>query len=221
MLIFDIETGPLSEETLRSLYQEPTYEEFAADCDQRWKDETKRAKFEESKVNNWTKFVDRAALSPVTGQVLAIGMRNDAGKAAILDCADEPNALANFWAKYKKAHESGSELVGFNIAGFDVPFLVRRSWLLSVDVPATVFDPSGRYLDRIFVDLMARWQCGRREDSIKLDMLARALGVGAKPNGINGGDFHKLWKEDRPTATAYLLNDLDMTAKCAARMGVL
>lgn len=221
MLIFDIETGPLPEEQLKELYQEPTYEEFAANCDQRWKEETKREKFEAAKVEGWKRFVERAALSPVTGNVLAIGMRNDAGKSAILDCVDEPKALANFWGKYKKAHDANNTICGFNIAGFDVPFLVRRSWLLNVEIPATVFDASGRYLDRIFVDLMARWQCGRREDSIKLDALAKALGVGAKPNGVNGGDFHKLWKNDQPAATAYLLNDLDMTAKCAARMGVL
>lgn len=225
MLIFDIETGPLSEETLRSLYQEPTYEEFAANCDQRWKEETKREKFETAKVDGWAKFVDRAALSPVTGQVLAIGVRSDSGKSAIVDCSggngNESKSIAAFWHKYEQCREKNSQLVGFNIFGFDVPFLVRRSWLIGIDVPDSVFDPTGRYPDRLFVDLLARWRCGNREDSIKLDALARALGVGHKTEGVNGKDFHLLWAQDRAKAEEYLQTDLEITAKCAQRMGVI
>ena len=222
MLIFDIETGPLPEDRLKELYQEPTFEQFAADCDQRWKPETKQAKFEEHVAGAWAKFVERAALSPITGQVLAIGLMNsENGKKAILDCGeDEAAGLQSFWKKYLASRTAGRSLVGFNIAGFDVPFLVRRSWFLGVAVPASIFDATGRYLDHLFVDLLARWRCGNFQESIKLADLARAMGCGDKPEGVTGADFHRLWKTDRDRAIDYLTNDLEMTAKCAAKMGV-
>src|ERR1017187_5626002 len=69
--VFDIETGGLADEELRKLYTEPTFEDFAANCDSRWKPETVAAKFEDSKAGAWAKFVDRAALSPLTGRVVA------------------------------------------------------------------------------------------------------------------------------------------------------
>lgn len=226
MLIFDIETGPLPEEQLRQLYVEPTYEEFAASCDSRWKPETVKGKYEELLKTGWQKFVDVAALDPTTGQVLAIGyysFKPSGGIAIKPDLArdhqyGENELIAAFWQQYMKCHKSGRRMAGVSIFGFDLPFLVRRSWILGIDIPQTV--RNGRYFDHIFTDLCDVWLCGQRfgETPANLNAIARALGVGQK-NG-NGADFARLLAEQPEEAIAYLRQDLELTAACAVRMGV-
>ena len=71
MIVFDIETGPLPEETLRENWTLPTLDEFAQTCDKRWKPETVASKYEEAKGEMWNEYVAKAALSPLTGRVLA------------------------------------------------------------------------------------------------------------------------------------------------------
>lgn len=171
---------------------------------------------------HWQSFLNRAALSPVTGQVLAIGYWSAKGGCKVQgqgETLDEKQLLTNFWRQYASCRQQNRRMVGFNIFRFDLPFMARRSWYLGVEVPESLTDPSGRYFDRVFVDLMARWQCGVYQESIRLDDMARFFGVGAKPDGICGADFGRLWNEARETAIEYLRNDLLITSGCAARMG--
>lgn len=251
MLIFDIETAPRPEDELRPLCPsfDPSSVDGLAlgEFDPasvklgNTKDQAKidakiaeaRAAHEAAAANapailaaaeqdHWQAFVNRAALSPVTGQVLAIGYWSTKGGCKVQgqgETLTEALLLENFWNKYRACRSEKRLMVGFNIFRFDLPFMARRSWFLGVDVPDTLTDQTGRYFDRTFVDLMARWQCGVYQESIKLDDMARFFGVGGKPDGICGGDFGRLWTEDRETAIAYLKNDLVMTSGCAARMG--
>ena len=209
MIIFDIETGPLPESDM------PPFDESTVKLGQ-LKDPIKvTAKIEEARA----KYVERAALSPLTGQVLAIGYLPP-GEAESIVVENENVLLADFWWRFLSHRRHGNIIVGHNILGFDLPFLVRRSWLLGIDVPADAFD--GRYFNRIFVDTMDRWGCGTRGgDFVKLDVLAKAFGVGGKPDGITGGMFAELLANDRKAAEEYLHNDLEMTAKVAERMGLV
>lgn len=219
---FDIETGPRPEPELRTLYTEPTYEEFAAACDARWKEETKRAKFEERKAGAWNSFVSRAALDATTGRVVAIGIVDGDGPR-IIDCdEDEAAGLAVWWRTVSECLLRSCPIVGFNLFHFDLPFLVRRSWILGVPVPAI---RAGRYYSAIFKDLMEVWQQGGRE-LVSLDTLAKAFGVAPKVKEVNGvavsgAEFHRVWRENRPAAEAYLKRDLEIPAALAVRMGVV
>lgn len=228
-LIFDIETGPESEERLRELYVELTLDEFAGDCDRRWKPETVAAKFEEAKTTGWQDFVSKAALSPLTGRLVAIGYRS--GKSSVIvgrpemsDC----DMLAGFWTKFESCRKANRRMIGHNIYGFDLTFLVRASWMLDVVVPATVCRHQGgrTYWNDIFMDTMLTWQLGNyREKFVSLDTLGKAFGFGGKSDEkeCSGADFHKLWlgtPEEHERAKAYLLRDLELTAAAAERMGV-
>jgi hypothetical protein len=104
--------------------------------------------------------------------------------------------------------------VGFNILGFDLPFLVRRSWALGIPVPFWVFD--GRYFNRRFSDVMQHWQLGNRQDHISLDKLARFLGLRGKSH--EGKDFANLYANNQQQALDYLKNDLKLTADIALKM---
>jgi hypothetical protein len=227
VILFDIETVGLPEEQLRELYVEKTYEEFASSCDQRWKEETKQAKYEESKATAWQTYVDKAALSPITGRVLAIGFASDKGAKVEDGGGDEAALLSQFWGMYAKSRTgkpSPRKMLGWNIHGFDLPFLIRRSWLHGVAVPSTIRDANDRYWDSIFVDLMQRFSAGEWKSYTGLGVAAKFFGVGDKPEGITGKDFGRLWlgtEEEREQARAYLLNDLAMTREVGLRMGVV
>lgn len=177
-------------------------------------------------------FKAKAALDATTGRVCAIGYLNgDTGKLAIDDGGgDEAKLISKFWKKYTDCRSnpisSGGprKLIGANIFQFDLPFLVRRSWILGVEVPSHV--KPQRYWDIVFVDVREVWLLGQRwgDCSSSLDTMARALGCGGKPDGVNGADFGRLWNgtaEEREKAVAYLRNDLAMTAAVAKRLGVV
>lgn len=252
MLIFDIETGPLPEETLLQFADEfvppPHPGEFDASAVKvgNLKDAAKiQQKIDDARAAHacavaehdancitaqlaWRQsLIEKAALSPITGCVLAIGFRaTETGKAAIEDGkGDEAEVLNSFWRQYLKSRNTNRKMVGCNIASFDLPFLVRRSWILGVDVPASAI-VQRRYFDQLFVDLRDVWLLGQRwtDCPSSLDLMARALGCGCKPADVGGGDFARLWNgthEEKQQAVAYLLNDLDMTAQVAERLGVM
>ena len=255
MIVFDIETGPLPEDQLRPLCPEffppPAPGEFDPDAvkcgniggpmsekgrakikDAQAAHETLVADYsrqvDEARAAQWAQFVADAPLSALTGRVLAIGYRSE--KATVIAHVDaipggEPDLIEQFWGRYRKAKADRRSLVGHNIAGFDVPFLIRRSWLLGIDVPDGVFDSNWRYLDRCFVDTMQRWQAGNYRDKfVGLDALGKAMGLGGKTEGVDGGDFHKLYfgtAEERAKALEYLIRDVDLTWLVAQRLGIV
>jgi hypothetical protein len=220
-LFFDIETGGRPEEELKFLYHEKTLEEFSESCDKRWKPETVAAKFEEHKVSAWQEFVGRAALSPTTGRVLLIGVL-DNGKFQPYGDGDEAANLTNFWdLEVEAAVAAKRRIIGHNSHSFDLPFMIRRSWLLGVPVPREV--RQGRYWNPLFVDTMEAWSFGAREYT-SLNDIARFFGVGQKTEGIKGKDFAKYWfgsPEEQKAAIAYNETDLRLTAAIAAKMGLV
>ena len=219
------------------------------------KDESKRAaKLEEAKTKHseliagWqseydkakVEFIGKAALSAATGCVAAIGYfglpakdpgtRSGAVVAGVLahgDEALEKARIEGFWRVYCRAKEVGDSIVGHNLKRFDVPFLVRRSWVLGVNVPGGVV---GWYKGRasvseVFVDTMEFWGCGVYGDSISLDNLGKALGLGGKRDDhLTGAQFAEWYYSGDPDkvkeAELYLVRDLELTRDVAFRLGI-
>lgn len=223
MLIFDIETGPLPAEELAALTPpfDPTEVKIG-----NLKDPAKIAeKIDQARRDHEAEHVERAALSPITGRVLAIGYLNPISNRSLVDDGErdggEPGLLDRFWSQYTKLRAQQKPLAGFNCRSFDVPFLIRRSWLHEVDVPETVLK-TDRYLDETFFDLLIRWRCGNgTNESASLDRVAKFFGLAGKPAGVTGADFARLWATERTRAVEYLQNDLAMTAAIARRMGLV
>jgi hypothetical protein len=190
-------------------------------------------------------FVDKAALSARTGMVKAIGYFDDDGGEPMVwfldnafresDDGDERYyQFAQFGAVAYKSEEvlirsfweiftSGPSVhfVGHNIFGFDLPFLVRRSWLLGIDIPKGV--RQGRYWSNQFVDTMDVWACGDRSYT-KLHDLDVVCGGDGKPDDCTGANFARLLDSggaDREKAFAYLVNDLRMTQRVARTLQLL
>lgn len=180
---------------------------------------------QQKQAEHWESFVDRAALDAGTGQVLAIGYYSEKPSIKKISTNDNPEddqceaaLLFEFWNTVQAVVlEKGHHLVGHNIHGFDLPFLVRRSWLLGVPVPDGLMI-NDRYWHDSFKDTMKLWACGSFNGFTKLDDLARYLGIPGKTG--NGADFARLFREDRPAAIAYLKTDLMLTHTVATRLGV-
>lgn len=205
------------------------------------KDPIKRQALHDLKYEEWClgekdwimKEYDRAALDPIMGRVVAIGylypyaLSDDGSKLedhCIIDGLtssgnhdlEERNILRRFWERFTKLSFTFGHCIGHNIEGFDLPFLLRRSWLLGVKVSPTL--KNGRYYHRSVVDTMKVWTDYAYNEMISLDKLARLLEVGHKPD-YKGTQFAEDWLSgDKDTAEFYLKNDLLVTHKCYERM---
>ena len=158
----------------------------------------------------------RAALSPLTGKIVAIGYK-EPNEQPVLHVADEAELLTSFWYEYQVDQK---QMIGHNILGFDIPFIIRRSWANKIRVPATV--QNGRYLNgRRFIDTMTAFQCGNRTEKFhSLDTVSKFMGFAGKTEAI-GAQFAEILATDPKRALAYLAADLQAVQDIADRMGLL
>ena len=213
-IFYDIETGPLPESELAALL--PPFDPAEVKTGNLKDPDKVAAKLAEAEANHRRDFLEKAALDPLTGRVVAIGLLYpDSGEFVVIGHDDEAATLREFWETTKGEMGRINEMVGFNSNAFDLPFLIRRSWRHRVPVPFGI--RRGRYWSDEMVDLRDAWQLGDRQARGSLDTIAKHLGVGAK-NG-NGADFAALWQSDREKATEYLRNDLQLTARVAEALG--
>lgn len=131
---------------------------------------------------------------------------------------DEAAILAEFWricAEHnQKTRPPG--MAGWNITGFDLPQLVARTRIrgyrgtVPIDMPEFDFP---LFRDRNVVELMDLWAVGKTKPS-KLDHVARALGLPAKPV-YKAPDGRKLLPYEFPPGKAeeYLRHDIAVTAR--------
>ena len=176
----------------------------------------KLAKIMEAQANHGNAEVERAALSAETGIVAISGMMDD----SIHQFADgEEDIIAKTFEKMLQVFSGGGIISGWNVKGFDLPFLVKRAWLLNVKVPARIFNPlKPRYpwSDSI-VDLMDVWKAGQfTEKHTSLNTALRHLGLPQKTGC--GADFGSLWEGDKTAALAYNADDLELEMMVARRL---
>ena len=251
--IFDIETGPLDEDTiLKRVKPIKPSEPPGAFCENAVKignlkdprkiiDKIEVARmthaaevvaFEESTdilEATWkANAIDKAALSPLTGELLAIGYRSESEDDVIQMTSvatqseqityTEGAMLSEFWERYIEIRRSGGQMIGHNIFHFDIPFLIGRSWAQKIEIPAIVL--KGRYIEnQTFVDTQ---QVGETVYGAKLGLayLSQMYGGPGKPEGEDGSMFAETLKIDPPRAQRYLVNDLAMAEVVAETMGL-
>jgi len=201
---FDVETSSAPDSVL-----ERVKPEFKAPAN--YKDPDKIAA---AKADAETAWRGRAALDAKTANILAIGILDDT--ARILTGL-EPEILNEFWKTWSA---DGGRFVGFCVKSFDLPMLVQRSWICGVLLPVDLME--GRYWNRRIVDLQEIWTCfGRQTEGQSLDAICKANGLDGKLPGMSGGDFARVFAENRPKALAYLNADLLATAALAHRLGIV
>lgn len=161
------------------------------------------------------KWIADAALDATTGSIAIIGMLTPDGAVMLrADAMTEADMLKQFWAT--QASAKFNVIVGHNLRNFDMPFIIRRSFIHGIPVPMGVLHHNR--LTEKFVDTMELWAAGERGASISLDNLAKALGVGQKSG--SGADFGALWEANKDAAVEYCRHDLELTRRVAERMGL-
>lgn len=215
---FDIETEPADAETLKAF--EPEFE-----APRNLKDAAKIAAAIEEKRADW---LERAALSPITGRVLAIGYFQD--DALWTECVgqgklDERTLIARFFDNVLDCSMGArKKLAGFNIHDFDLPFIVRRALALELPIPSGMLPAPGAgrfYWPSWFIDIRDVWGMGEHQPAGSLDVIGRFLGLGGKSG--KGADFARLYHgtpEERARAIAYLERDLQLTQQVGRKLGV-
>ena len=197
-IIFDIETGPLPEDQI--IPSMPPFEPPA-----NIKDPVKIAEREKAYKEQ---YIRDAALSALTGKVIAIGWKFAGPFPVNIYAGNEKDLLTYFWDQTIKPHKM--TLVGFNSNSFDLPFLYRRSWANRVSIPDN-YRNRGRYWSEMSIDLREVWQLGDRMAKGSLDSVCKCLGFEGKTG--KGDEFAKLWETNREEAEAYLRNDVLQTEK--------
>ena len=199
-------------------------------------------------AEHFAKFKDKAALDATTGRVVAIGVDPlqfgvspdlfDA-KPGIIDCDgpaesffDELSGLKMFWGWVENCLAAQRPMLSFNGHVFDIPFLWQRSVILGIPIPHGVYQ--GRYPNPLFIDLMKEWTRYQSGKFVKLDVIAKAMGLAGKASGsftlpsgevvvVDGAGFYKAWRrpECRELAVKYLEQDVLLPGLIAQRMGVV
>ena len=231
MFVFDIETGPLADtEALAAMI--PPFDPAEVKTGNLKDPEKIAAKISEAESAHYETGLAKAALSAMTGEVLAIGLLDDDPHdprerphvLTVTPSYTETDLLWEFWDWIADMLADGKRVVGHNLFGFDLPFLIRRSWAKNVTIPEPCLPQSGRYWSNQFVDTMRHYCLGDSREFVKLDTLAKWLGVGAKTEGIGGGHFAELFRSADPgardKAIAYLENDVVLTHAVAKKLGV-
>jgi len=161
------------------------------------------------------KWIADAALDATTGQIAIIGLlTKDGTKMLRADKMNEAQMLTEFWRM--QALPDFNVIVGHNLRNFDMPFIIRRSFIHGIGLPLGILHKNR--LTEKFVDTMELWGAGERNAMISLDTLARALGVGQKTG--SGSEFGAMWEADKDKAVEYCANDLELTRRVAERMGL-
>jgi|GEM_PF-555760 len=190
-----------------------------------------------ARTEAWNKFKDKAALSPLTGRVLAIGFWGEGFGIPKLDgtgCSikhvregvepvSEKELIETFLELADAVLSDGGSLVGHNIIGFDLPFLLRRGLKFGIKPPKTITTALGNYKPTNLIDTQREWQMGNRTEMFtSLDSLAAFFGTRRKSG--SGADFAKMFfgtPEERDAAIDYLRNDVLMTVAVAEKMRLI
>ncbi len=158
------------------------------------------------------KWLDDAALSPLTGQILAAVWVDHRGEATIFDADQigEFDLICHLVERIRGANMGAAyKVAGFNIREFDLPWLCRRAWAVKAKSPPNMIRAGSRWFDlpKWMFDLRDIWSFGQKFEKGSLGAIAEFLGVGNKVG--TGDDFYRNWRDPvmHAEAEAYLLND--------------
>lgn len=212
-LYFDIETGALPVE--QRAWSEPKQENMKLG---NLKDPEKiAAKVAEAK-KEWANG-DGCALDATTGRVLLIGYAENDGPIQFLE-GTETAILGDFWRLADPGIAKTVTLVGHNVLSFDLPFLLRRSWLNGIKVSGRIWSDIQSYRPAGVVDTMREWGCGDRHHMVSLANLCGAFGLPVKTGPVTGATFSYWFEKDKEVAKEYCREDVEATRRLAKRMGV-
>lgn len=173
----------------------------------------------------------RTALAGEFGQLICIGYIDEQGgrvrSRGVLGfdedtgrfVDDERGMLLDFWELLRGFEPSLDVLVGHNIAGFDLPFLLKRSIVRGVRPTVSIRTP--RYRTTPVADTMLVWNAWNYHQYTTLSTLARALELSdPKGNGVDGASVYELWCDEtrHRDIARYCMGDVETTRAVYGRI---
>jgi len=208
-IFLDLETAGLSLDQLQKFMPK----------DDEWplgnasKPETVARIIEEKKVE----WIDQAALSAITGQIIAVAVGVGENLPPICHVGQELELI-----NLTLAHlETITSCYTWNGSGFDLPFLCQRAAVYGISAfgRLTTMFRGRRYWNENLIDAKQVWSMYSSDHrGTSLAKVAMALGVGEKIG--NGKDFADLLKTDRERAMDYAKNDVVLLRKIVQAMGI-
>ena len=208
-LAFDIETGPAKNAL-----------SYFSRKDVKLGNLKDTAKIEAKLTEAEDEFLDKAALSPITGKVLAVGL-TDGAVHEVLTYESEKRLISETLERVSDQLMTQRPVVGWNIIKFDFPFLFKRAMMLGVPWPQHIWDLKKGYAHSQIIDLMRYWNMGDWKEMTKMDTVNRFLCGFGKPSGVTGADFARLFNgtpEEREKAINYALNDVKILDSLTRKM---
>lgn len=191
----DIETIPTQDpsvvEEIRKGVTPPSRMSKAETIEKWWKDEGDNA---------IQSAVDKTSFDGGRGHVCTIAWAKNDGEITSLharDISEERDIIEVFFSSFDPYH--ASTIVGHNVAGFDIRFLLHRAVCLGITLPdAQSFPRDPKAWDKNVVDTMALWSGSRAkpQDWIGLDALCGLLGIPGK-SGMDGSKVAQAWADGR------------------------
>lgn len=149
-------------------------------------------------------------LNPMDSKIFAIGIRYNE-KNILISGDDEKEVLEKFWEKWRQIsiESKVTNVVGFNIIRFDMPFITARSFINNVKIKP--------FNLKQIIDIREKINAYRYGKSRgKLKEYAELLGIDTM--GIDGADVAMLYKnKETDTLLKYLQSDIEITDKLYKR----
>lgn len=165
--------------------------------------------------------LEKLALDHNVGRIVALGWWTEETGTTVRLCPDEiaeGEALCEFWDESR--HRT---IVGFNLKGFDLRFMVQRSRYLRVPHPILDFSKYSRKgVTDLFIDLTfgdGTYDQGAMKRTLKA--FCKRFGISVD-DPISGADVPALVAAEQWGDVAmHCRSDVDLTVQLACRLGIV
>lgn len=214
-LVLDIETGPsmgacppVPDDWLNKGIRES------------FKDDT-IVRYQDANRSTWpSEWMRRSSLDWRGGRIVAVGFCDGVETYTDADATDEHRLVTNAW---KALADFSGPLVGFNIKGFDIPWLVGRSLVLGI-TPSRYLSNIPPWKTEAVLDLMDLLNGKDRVSGRGLDDYAKLLQLPHQPIGSGADVAGWLEKGQMDKIYDHLQADLwttwDLYQRCRKAFGV-
>lgn len=203
-LFFDIETLPADNKIKKTvvdlLYQ---------------RELSKNLKFKKNE-RNLDYIYRQTAISGDFGQIFCIGYAIGDEEIDVIK-GTEQEILKSWWQLTEKA----DLFIGHNIMDFDLRFIYKRSIVNNIKPSAKHLNMSfARYRNFPIFDTMREWEKWNTTSFIKLDTLAKALGLqSSKDGGIDGSKVYDYYLDNKfEEIYDYCARDVKLTREVYKKM---
>ncbi|MBI2420516.1 MAG: ribonuclease H-like domain-containing protein [Candidatus Levybacteria bacterium] len=197
-LFFDIETAPVEKEKHPLLRE--IYDKLIADG---------------KSLGSFEEYLSYTSLDGAFGRIITLGWAINDKKVESIS-GPEKKILEKFWNL-----AADTELfIGFNILDFDLRFIYQRSIINNIKPSRDI--PLSYYRNNPVFDVMWEW-CKWKKPLIKLDTLAKALGLESSKDGeVEGKNVAKAFEDGKiEEIRKYCEKDVELTRRIYNRIAFL